>query len=416
MRIPAALAIAFALVLSAGCSDDDNTTAPVSLDMGEAIEVVTDDLLPDLVSPGDEYYCIRMDGSLSAGTVIEEDAPSGWAAPSRTAPASAALAEESYFFLLDLAPATFYEHPVKYIVVGKSGKTTVTDASWWPKIGGSTYPQFMKTVPDQDHVIAGNFTFAQPSGTVFDFVFPSLAVQFGDGFIPVQGLMPEEKLFDEAQANYLNLLDFCNAYRDASFNVLVNGLVQGDADGVLNAIDGMVDSGKSPVTLLILCHGGVDGLRLGGAWITAAQFSAKMASHPTVDFNFLLGSCHSGSFQDDMQALANVQTFHAACAPAGGSTPDWDYADGVTDYNIADTGSEWFSSVLQAGNTILTNSSYWTSIQIMARDEGTQVSSMLLHMMCFGGLGTLPGWGMEQNLDLSNRTGHTVPQGFAKWY
>jgi hypothetical protein len=333
----------------------------------------------------------------------------------RTAPLSAALSEESYFFLLDLAPATFYEHPVKYITVGKSGKTSVSDASWWPRIGGSTYAQFMKTVPDQDHVIAGNFTFVQPSGTNFQFVFPSLFVQFGDAFIPVQGLMPEENLFDEAQANYLNLIAFCNAYRDASVNVIVNGLVQGDADEVLDAIDGAVDSGKATITLLILCHGGVDGLRLGGAWITAAQFAAKISSHPTVDFNFLLGSCHSGSFLDDMQALPNVQTFHAACSSAGGAKPDWDYVDGVNDYNPTDTGSEWFSSVLQAGNVILTNSSYWTNIQTMARTEGVPVSSMLMHWMCFGGLGTVPSWGLGQNLDLSNRTGYTAPQGFASW-
>lgn len=403
-----------AVALCALSCSDDESTAPVSLDMQDAIDKVKEDILPDIVPAGAKYQCVRMDGSLAEGTIIAEDTPAmqgGGRAPG----AVLALSEESYLFYLDLAPNSYYAHPVKYVVVGKSGKHQVTEAQWWPLVGGATYPEFMKGIPDADHVIDGNVTLVAASGVALDFNFANLATQFPDGFIPVQGLLSGEALFDDAQATYANMANFCLAYRDKTFNTLVNGLVQGDADGIFGAIDGMVTAGKNVITIMIIAHGSVDGIRLGGYGFSAAQFVDKFNDYPSVHFNVLLGSCHSGSFLDDMQGLANVETFHAACASSGGATPDWDQCGALTDYNATDSGSEWFSSVLAAGGHILANATYWSTIQTMARSAGAPPASMLVHEMCIGACGNLPTMGLSHNLDLANVCGETIPQGYAKW-
>ena len=103
---------------------------------------------------------------------------------------------------------------------------------------------------------------------------------------------------DESERN------FFNSYK--SIFSRVEGLVQTDALQVLDTIDHMAEEGKDVITIYIIAHGGVDGIRLGGQWFTATQFKNKMAACPDVIFNFILGSCHSGSFIDDLSSLDNL--------------------------------------------------------------------------------------------------------------
>ena len=385
----------------------------VDTGMEDAIGVVTEQVLPDAVPPGATYNCLRMDEPIPPGSVVEEDAPAGASTQSMVSPKAITVGEESFFFFLDLGPGTYYEHPVKYILVSKNGGYQVMDAKWWPKINGETPDQFVDDDPDPDYIVAGNSTFSPGADLVMEFDFLRRALQQREGFIIVQGLMPHENLYSDAVATYMNGVNFFNAYK-STFSVL-DGLVQGQADNVLDKIDDMVDDKLNPITIYIIAHGGIDGVSLGGVWVTAQSFRNKMAAHPTTLFNFLLGSCHSGSFMDNLETLDNVRVIQTACDADGGATPDWDNAGGLTDYNTEDSGSEWTSSVLRAAEIIVGDSDKWGEIQSLASTYSVPVTSVLLDVAGRGALGNYSSLGLTQNLDLSNRTGHTEPQIYRSW-
>jgi hypothetical protein len=417
-----ALACSTPALFAVSCSDDETTT-PSGIGMDEAIDIVIDDVIPTEVPQGGSYVCLRMSGSIPRGTTIEEGAPSGYQAAhsyasgtDRTGAPRASLAvdEESYFFYLDLAPRTFYEHPVKYVVVGKrNGDYAATEASWWPRINDETPPQFLAAVPDTNYVIAKNVDLVSPLQQEMIFTLPPLYTQLAEGFIVVQGLMPDEGLFGDATATYLNGVNFFNSYKNAFSRV--EGLVEGQADNVLTEIDEMVDEGKFLVTIYIIAHGGVDGVSLGGVWLTANNFRTKMEEHPTVEFNFILGSCHSGSFIDNLETLGNVRVVLTACASDEGAKPDWDNVGATTDYNTEDSGSEWTSSLLAAMEVLTSDTGYWSTILSNAATHGVPNTSELLCAARYGCLGANPGFGLTDDLDLSHRTGYTTPCGYCSW-
>ena len=381
--------------------------------MDAAIELVVGDILPEVVPDGATYVCLRMDAPLPPGSVIEEDAPEGQAeAQGLLSPKGLTLSAESYLFFLDLAPGTYYEHPVKYIVVDSNGGSLVMDANWWPRVNGEIPDPFNATIPDPDYVIAGNVTLAPTTGMLMEFQF-DLKFRLGEGFIVVQGLMSHENLFSDANATYLNGIAFFNAYK-GTFSQL-EGLVQGQADNVLDEIDQMVAAQLSPITIYIIAHGGVDGISLGGVWMTAQQFRNKMAEYPSTLFNFLLGSCHSGSFVDNLNTLSNVRVIKTACSTAGDATPDWDSASGQTDYNTEDIGSEWTSSLLRAAELIVNSPSSWAQIQSLASTWSVPVTSVLLDAAGYGALGNYASFGLTQDIDLSHRVGFTEPQHYRSW-
>jgi len=388
---------------------------PPSVDVGMqgAIAVVTQEVLPDAVPEGAAYLCLRLDDPLPPGSVIEEGGPTGRAGALCTvAPKALTTGEESYLFFLDLAPGRYFEHAVKYIVVGGNGGYQVLDARWWPKVNGSVPEPFSKAVPDPEHVIAGNVTLEEPSGLLMHFDF-DLVRRIREGFIVVQGLMPSENLYSDANATYLNGIAFFNAYK--SGNSEVEGLVQNQAANVLDEIDDMVANKMSPITIYIIAHGGVDGISLGGQWFTAQQFHDKMAEHPSTLFNFLLGSCHSGSFLDNLNTLSNVRVVKTACAADEGAAPDWDTAGGLTDHNAEDTGSEWTSSILRAAELIVDSSDRWAQIQSLASTYSVPVTCVLLDVAGHGALGNYSSLGLTEDLDLTHRVGETTPQSYRSW-
>jgi len=412
------LGIVLSIVLALGLASCELFQLPggePGVDMEAAVEAVKETVLPEVIPPDTTYRCLRMDEALPAGSVIEEDAPEGDAdTQGQTAPKGLTIGEESFFFFLDLAPGTYYEHPVKYIVLPKSGGYQVMDATWWPKIDGETPDQFVDPSPEAKWIVEGNVTLEQTTGMEMLFDLSVVLRQIPrEGFIIVQGLMSHESLYDDATLTYLNGVNFFNAYKSA-YSVL-DGLVMSQAANVLDRIDDMVADKLNPITIYIIAHGGVDGIRLGGQWFTAQQFRNKMNEHSTTSFNFLLGSCHSGSFLDDLNTLSNVKVIQAACASDEGAAPDRDNIGGTIDHNTEDTGSEWTSSILRAAELIVNDSTRWTQIQSWSSSYGVPITSVLLDAAFFGSLGSHTSFGMTDNLDLTNRTGHTQPQRYRSW-
>ena len=382
----------------------------VDTDLAEAIDIVINDVLPDAVPAGATFLCARMDEALPPGSVIEEDAPGQPIGPAAK-PKGLTIGEESFLFFLDLAPGAFYEHPVRFILVGRSGGHQVIDAVWWPRVNGEMVDEFRDVAPGDDHVIAGNAVVGSVTGALMEFDLGILSRVQREGFLIVQGLLPDESLFDASNDTYFNGLAFFNSYKTA-FSEL-NGLVMSDADDILDAIDAMVEKKLSPITMYIIAHGGVDGVRLGGVWITAQQFHDKFAEHPGTLFNFLLGSCHSGSFIDNLSGLPNVRVAQAACATDQSAWPDWDNVSGLVDYNPEDSGSEWLSSILAAAAAIVED--HWTEVLAAAAAPNVPATSVLLDAAWFGALGAHSNYGLTNDLDLSHRVGAADPQRYRSW-
>jgi hypothetical protein len=381
-------------------------TVGEAVGMEEAIDVVVEDILPEIpeIQNGDPYWCLKLDFPLPPGTVIEEDSGDTL---------KITLEEEVFFFYLDLAPSTYYEHPVKYIMVDNEGNHEEYDAKWWPRINDNVLDVFQPAVPDEEDVIATNVQLAQPFGTAMIFDFPLLRLQWCEGFIVVQGLMTDEVLYDDAVDTYLNGIAFFNGYKNDCSQV--EGLVQSQAADVLDTIDDMVEDGLNPITIYIIAHGGTDSVKLGGQWFTATQFHNKMAEYPDTIFNFILGSCHSGSFIDNLDTLDNVCVVVTACRHDQGATPDWDTAGSLTDFNSADTGSEWTGSLLEAMSEIVGDSAKFGDIREAAKDYGVPETCVLICQASYGALGANPTFGLTQDLDLSHRWGEHDPCGYCSY-
>ena len=376
----------------------------VNTEMQKAIDVVIDEILPGIpeVQLGYPYWCVKLEASLPPGAIILED--SGMAAK---ASFQMTLEEEMFFFFLDLAPHSYYEHPVKYILVDKEGNHLEHDALWWPKINGVVPEAIAKDIPDEEDVIQANVSLVAAAGSITEFEFPQLVSQWSEGFIVVQGLMPTENLYQDAVNTYQNGINFFNAYK--SIFSRVEELVQTDALQVLDTIDHMAEEGKDVITIYIIAHGGVDGMRLGGQWFTANQFKNKMAACPDVLFNFILGSCHSGSFIDNLSSLDNVCVVETACASDEGAKGDVDTWGSSNDYNPSDAGSEWTSSLIAAMFSITQNSTKMNNIHTWATLNEIPVTSMLIYEAGLGVLGNQAGLGLTHNLDFSNVMGWCNP-------
>jgi len=387
-----------------------NVNVTVSSALQKAIEVVVEEILPDIpeVKLGEPYWCLKLDDPLPPGTLIVED--SGTAAKANL---GISLEREMFFFYLDLAPGSFYAHPVKYILVDEEGNHEEYDAEWWPKIGGEVPASLVKDIPEPADIIAANVEPAVSIGNIMEYIFPYLISQWTEGFIVVQGLMPAENLYGCAVTTYLNGVNFFNAYKNAFSDL--EGLVQSDATQVLNTIEQMVEEGKSVITIYIIAHGNVDYVRLGGQSFTANQFKNKMAEFPDVIFNFILGSCHSGSFIDNLSTLDNVCAVETACASDEGAYPDYDTWGSTNDVNPSDTGSEFTSSIIAAMAEIVSDSAKMSSIQTWASTNGVPVTSMLICQGGYGAVGAQPTLGLTDNLDICSVLGWSTPSHYCSY-
>jgi len=390
-----------------------SVTVTVSSALQKAIDVVIEEVLPNIpdIILGEPYWCLKLDEPLPPGTQIEEDGMT--AAKSKPEYLNIVLEREMFFFYLDLEPQSYYAHPVKYILVDEEGNHEEYDAKWWPKIGGEVPASLVKDVPNEEDIIAANVEPAVSIGDLMEYLSPTLISQWTEGFIVVQGLMPTESHHGDATLTYLNGINFFNSYKNAFSEV--EGLVQSSATQVLNEIEQMVEGGKSVITIYIIAHGDVNWVKLGGQWFSATQFKNKMAAYPDVIFNFILGSCHSGSFIDDLSTLDNVCAVETACASDEGAWPDKDAHGSASDINPSDVGSEWTSSIIKAMYEITQDSAKMSSIQTWASTNGVPVTSMLICQGGYGAVGAQATLGLTDNLDFTSVLGWSTPSHYCSY-
>lgn len=386
-----------------------NIAAPAQ----QAANIARLQVLPEILETAEteRYSMLRMEEPVLAGTTVMEDAQS----TDQTPPTTFTAEEDGYLFMVDLNPGAYFEHPVRYVYVNESGDSKVFDAKWWPRVGDVVPTEFVRDTPLLKHVVERNVTLIKEPITVIDWkIRPGLIELIEtEAFICVQGLTPYENLYTDAGVTYDNGYNFFDAYKDSN-DVLV-GLVEYQADEVLNEIDRLAGDGYDVITIYIIAHGGVNYIKLGGTYVYASQFASTMNAYPDVEFNFLLGSCHSGSFLDDLNSLSSV-VIKTACLTNESAYADYDNLDGVTDYNSADAGSEWTSSILRAADRIVGNSTMWSQITSIASLYGVSETSVLMNEAGYLAVGLNRGLGTYlNNYDLTNRTGYSTPDHYASW-
>ena len=388
----------------AGSVTEEITITVGTEGMQAAIDLVIKDILPEIpeVNSGDPYWCIKIEELLPAGTVIEESYGN-----SSKARLSMTLAEESYFFYLDLAPYGYYSHPVKYILVDKEGKHEVHDASWWPKIGGIVPEVILKDVPAQDEIIATNIIPAVPVGDLKDYTsLPQLVSVWREGFIVVQGVLENEKCYVDALFTYLSMLNFLSSYQSIFSRTV--GLEKSDSKKIFDTIDEMASEDRQLITIYIIAHGDINSVVLGGLTYTATQFKNEFLKYPDIGFNLILGSCHSGSFIDDLDTLDNVLVIETACGWNESAYTDKDPAD----INSTDIGSEWTSSLIEALFQIANDTDSMDLITTLADANNFPVTSMLIYQAGRGALGDNSTFDLNSNYDLTNIWGWTTPDNY----
>ncbi|MBC7171366.1 MAG: hypothetical protein H5U40_03005, partial [Polyangiaceae bacterium] len=325
-----------------------------------------------------------------AGSSIAPSAPGGTGiGPGQDPLPEITTTERTHLFLIDLHPQTFFSHPVKYALVGESGRTQVVEASWLPAVDGIVPPELKEDEPDPGLLVAGNWANHLGIGTVSSWTLsPWLDLAPSEGYIVVQGLMPDENLYGDARATGLEGRAFFEAY--ASPNGRVDLLEEGDADTVLAVMSHMASEGRSPIVVSIIAHGSIDSVRLGGQLVTAQHLVQRVRMHPDHTFSFLIGSCHSGSFVDDLRLEPNVRVVATAVGPNEGAVPDWDTSPLFDDENPADTGSEWFSSYYRAAADIVSNAQRMSIVNELAGLFGVGQTEMLLCQTVYAAIGYNP--------------------------
>jgi len=387
-----------------GSVTDEITIIVGTEGMQAAIDLVIKDILPEIseVNSGDPYWCIKIEGPLPAGTVIEESYGN-----SSKAKRSLTLAEESYFFYLDLAPYGYFSHPVKYILVDKEGNHEVHDASWWPKIGGVVPEVILKDVPAQDEIIATNIIPTVPVGDIKDYTsLPQLVSIWREGFIVVHGALENDKCYADGLFTYLNMLNFLSSYQSIFSRTV--GLEKSDSKKIFDTIDEMASEDRQLITIYIVSHGDIDTVLLGGSDYTVTQFRNKFLQYPDIAFNLILEYCNSGSFIDDLNTLDNVLVIETACGWNESSYTDYDPGD----INSADIGSEWTSSLIEALFQIANDTARMDQLTTLADANSFPVTSMLIYQAGRGALGDNSLFTLNSNFDLTNVIGWNTPDNY----
>ena len=387
------------------------------IDMNDAISIVVDDILPDILDDleGAPYQCIRLDSSLPAGTTIEE-------ASGNTVRLT--LDEEKFFFYLDLEPGAMYVHDVKYILVDKSGEAEIYDAEWWVLIDDEIPEELLPDIPHEDDVIAGDWPFGPIQGEDPFYDIPDYLTLFPpdpdcEGFLIVLGTLETQKNYCPNEQSYYDAMYFFEQYAEAMTRECseVRGLhppyetgISVISSPVLNEIKKMADDGFDPVTIFIIGHGGVDGVNCGGQTIYAKQIHDTLALYPGTRFNFILFSCRSGSFVDDLDDLDNVLIVSTAvgddeCA-CGFDVDDYVGHGGeqfLQDYNPDDRGVEWISSLLEAMSAILGDQSQVADLCVHSREHNVPMITLLIDAGSCGAIGHYADGGLTTDLDVSHR-------------
>ena len=297
--------------------------------------------------------------------------------------------EESYFYFIDLQPGAYYAHDTLFVTVDKKdGGVNVSQEQWWPIVNNE--PPSWVTDEDQ-YYNASNWFFDsgvnRPAGasiTAPQIGMPAPQHQWYEASVIVNGHHDGESLEWDAAMSAWEMWVLFDYYitPGETYEITPPPTGSNTPDDMFDLLDQLCQDGYDHIITYIVNHGGTDVIAVGGQDLYADDLVDFLNAHPDTSFSFLIETCASGSFIDDLSELPNVKLVLTATSSIYPSSADW---DPEYDPNPIDSGSEWTSSLYWGALDRLTNVG-WADIC----NEANRISappSVVLLMSAFNNIG-----------------------------
>lgn len=327
---------------------------------------------------------------LNPGDIISSHEPCGDLTQARD---SAPMTEPGWLFYLDEQPGGMYNHPGKIFAISKSGKIVYEeDTQGWPTVNGEI-PDIMKepvssriTTTPSIHVVYNPKQILVPVGIIKHPWITQIFFRI-HGAVVINGLTPSQNLYHEATQAHLMMEDAMKDLFGAARVKTVaypNNLNANIATAVSNLV---LNEKVTNITLYIIAHGGIEAVNMGGYYYGCPTLKALMESYPDVDFTLIIETCHGGSWKDYFQALGaagmpNLDMCIASTSRDKGAYPDWDSADGITDWNGPDDEFVEFTSDFILQMEHYTDPANWQIVQTLTNPVFTN-NMLKLYYICF---------------------------------
>ncbi|HNW47882.1 MAG TPA: hypothetical protein PKN02_10865 [Thermotogota bacterium] len=353
-------------------------------------------------------------GEVSAGDEVGSFNPA--ALPDgATERGSGPLSENGWLFYVDEWPGSFYSHPGRICVIGKSGRILYSvETQGWPVVNGVKPASMNRTF--QAMLADTSMTIYNPKNIAIwpEFRWPVIVFRMRQfGAVVVNGLTPTQSLYTEASNIHAMMVDAMKKLFNSP-TVAVDYVKRVENPNnkptdVADAIRDLVENKKvNYIVLYYIAHGNIEYMSVGGTGFNASQLETLMASYPGVKFILFVETCHGGSWRDYFRDLSprllNLKMVIASTSRDQGAYPDWDVAHGQTDVNGND--DQWieFTSDFLLKMEYYTSEAHWgevTGLTFPAFDNNI----LRLFWLCYQRAQN-DSWILPQN------TGHQSPQIF----
>ena len=286
---------------------------------------------------------------------------------------SGPLPERGWLFYVDEWPGSYYNHPGKIYVVSETGRVLFErNTQGWPVVNGDKPESTKRSF--RDMISDNRMTIYNPNNIRVGLQlaeFPDLIPRFiRTGAVVVNGLIPSESLNTESSGIHVQM---GKAMRDllGTLNLVRSVTYPNNKPADVKAeIQYLVDSySVNYIILYFNAHGGDKRMNIGGLSFSAIVLRNWLEEFSNVEFILIFDTCHAGIWADFFGGLidrpANLHMVIASTGADQGAYPDWDEAEGETDYNAEEDTWVEFSSDFLLMMAHYTSDTFWPSVEAL---------------------------------------------------
>jgi len=405
------------IILSSALFNLSCSPKPV-LTLGDAVEIVLNEVVkpeqldhsvivfawPDLLTEGDLVgpYNQPETGSSKSPTEIQED---------------------SWFIWIEDAPAAYFAHPSRFVIISKeTGLVSVSDENWWPILNGEGLWTSRGEYWNPSNWVYHNLDYGSRENSSSLTKFMASAIHQFQPQIEKPGAAIVINAWKEGETQKENFgIDsdgMHDVLTDSNFDVTYLGPesdANKDQDQVLgpdNRINVFKEKSKElkpgdTLVVFVTGHGqgkesdkgGVGG-HVSESWLKAILRDFDPAVHIVV----IIESCFSGDFIDSVSKVADIIiTSTNNDLPSYGAELGNHVLDGVDDPNPDDKGGEFSSGFIEGWRDIITDPSKLDEARRRAESSGTGIWEEVAAMSFVAALEKDAGYLNGKTLPLSTR-------------
>jgi hypothetical protein len=336
-------------------------------------------VVDEVIQPGSVDHRVIMFGlsdPLQAGDEIRPYPMENY----RPIPAATAIEDETWFFWIDDAPGAYFVHPNRFVFVPASGgEITVQEQEWWPELNGQGL-----WIASQEYWDPANWAWSnlpvfqssqRPRGHGGPLAAPARTSTHQEGGnnwgVVINGWSPGETLGEEMASDAIAMRDLLTA-SGFSVNHLGPGGGQGPAGLSSGTFDALANIQQPGDTLIVFVtgHGWDDSGNGHSGPISESDLRAQLEKiNPGVHIIVIVISCHSGTFRDGLQDVADMTITNTSNLDLAYS--DADPEDGIEDPNPEDQGDEYFSGFREDWSEIMADPAQQEAARARASQQGT---------------------------------------------